>query len=1002
MVTGKQTKPVTTGPDRQSRRFVPVAIALVVGLGLALFALKPHWFGVGVVNSPSREASLAAALVHLERQEYSSLLQISQQLSAKSPGDNQANLLLARAAIELGQPTLAIDALSLVPLTNQPEALSAKLKLAELQAAAHRYDAAEQTFRSILAIGSEQTAIVERLGQVLAIQGRQFEARPYLLKALTQPQFSWPQLLAAAAPETLLNESMQTSITQWNEVAALDSRSHLARSILLAQKEKFAEAITSLQRAKQLDPPLAEVDARLGQLLYDHRTNADLFTWTEQLAPNSNSHPLVWSVLGQWAERSGDRPAALRCFLEAAKLDPQSRLACYRAGQLATRLDQQRQGESLLARARLLEQLQTVHEKLLSSPGEFKLLAEAADLSEQLGRYLEAAGWLAFWQFQDRTQTALGSRIAKLRQQGLSLSDVNIVESNFRDRWPLPVVKSYMNQTPLASPPVQLAPSVAAQVKLTDVAAEVGLNFKYDNDHDPSKVVMRSHEASGGGIAILDYDRDGWPDVYATQGGPWPDQTSRPLVLDELFRNREGTFLAIAQQAGILEAGYGQGAAAGDFNNDGFPDLYVANAGTNSFFINQGDGTFTEQALAAGVAGNEWTSSAAFADLNADGLPDLVTTGYMGGSDVFTRYCVDEKGIQRSCKPRVYPAAPDCCYVNTGDGRFTPIPEADFPQQDNGRGFGLVVADFSGNGQRQVFVANDSEANFFFEPTNAGDNGPIKFAETALSAGLAFNADGKPQACMGVAAADVDHNGLLDLLVTNYYHEGSTLYLQEEPLTFVDRSHDTGIFELSFPYLGFGTQFFDPNLDGTWDLIAANGHEGDYSDLGVPHRMPAQLLLGSPEGKFTEANPDHVGPYFKQVSLGRAVALLDYNRDGLEDALIGHLDQPVALLKNETDQPGHGLVLELVGTIRDRDAIGSLVEVHAGNRVLHHQLIAGGYQASHQKHLVIGVGAADQIDRLIIHWPSGLQQEFANLPVRKAFMAVEGQPRIIKLSSMQE
>lgn len=990
MVTGKPKKPVTTKPTRRSMVLMLSSLITLLALAIAIAYVRPDWLGIGQVNAPAREANLAAALTHLERKEFSSVLQISQQLLAKSPRDTQANLLQARAAIELGQPTLAIDALSQIQLSPQPEALAARHKLAELLAAANRYGAAEDAFRSILAISPDQTQIAERLGQVLAIQGRQFEARPYLLKALTQPQFSWQQLLAAAAPETLLNESMHNSITQWEQVAPLDSRSHLARSILLAQKEKFAEAITTLQQAKQLDPPLTEVDARLGQLLYDHRTNADLLTWAEQLASTSNAHPVVWAVLGQWAERSGDRPAALRSFLEAAKLDPHNRLACYRAGQLAARLDQPTLGENLLARARLLEKLHTVHEKLLSSPGEFALLSEAADLSEQLGRHAEAAGWLAFWQFQDRAQTALGPRIAKLRQQGLSPSVVNLVESNFRDRWPLPVVKSYVEQTQPAPPALQSTPNIASQVRLVDVASQVGLHFKYDNDHDPNKVVMRAHEASGGGIAILDFDHDGWPDVYCTQGGPWPDQTSRPHVLDELFRNRDGTFIPVAQPAGIMETGYGQGAAAGDFNNDGFPDLYVANAGTNSFFVNQGDGTFIEQAAPAGVAGNEWTSSAAFADLNADGLPDLVTTGYMGGSDVFTRYCIDEQGIQRSCKPRVYPAAPDRCYVNQGDGRFTVLSEADFPQQDNGRGFGLVVADFSGNGQRQIFVANDSEANFFFEPINAGDPVPIKFAETALSAGLAFNADGKPQACMGVAAADVDHNGLLDLLVTNYYHEGSTLYLQEEPLTFVDRSHDSGIYDLSFPYLGFGTQFFDPNLDGTWDLIVANGHEGDYTDLGVPHRMPAQLLIGSPQGKFTEASPDRVGPYFGQAALGRAIALIDFNRDGLEDAAIGHLDQPVALLQNETEHPGHGVVLELVGTIRDRDAIGSRVEVHLSNRVLRHQVIAGGYQTSHQKQLVIGTGSASAIDRIIVHWPNGSKDEFSNVRTGQSYLAVEG------------
>ena len=994
-------------PSRFAKRRLVISIALLV----TLVSGGLFWVATAAFRKPNRvELSVAALLAKAqsesERRDFEAAIKTSGTVLAVDRFSVAARLIGARASLELGRTIDAIGWLQDLPSDPSPELLNARCTLTNLLASVNRLGEAEDTARAVTQQAPGYVVAHDRLGQLLALQGRTWEALPHLQVAIRQEEYQWEQLIAAVAPETVLNKSVQAQVTAWLAAAPDDARAYLAMGILKQGDEQYGEAIRLLRVARKLRPDLSEVDARLGRLLLKHQSEEDLVAWFQSLAPLAKKHPLVWLTLGEWALRKGDSKGALRCFLETVTLDPSSRAGCYQAGQVAIQLGDKPLGQPLSVRAKLLDERQVAIEVLLEDRRRSNQLADAGRICEQLGQKLVAQGFYAFGYQLDASDKQWVAALQRLRPQILAnANDAPAIPPAIwvRERWPLPDFGSRN----LPANVTGTSPSVnAAAMHFENVAAATGLAFQYDNDQTPGMTEMRAHETSGGGIAICDFDGDGWPDTYFSQGCKWPAQTSAGRPNDQLFQNRNGRFVNVTERAGVLETGYGQGVTAGDTNNDGFPEIYVANAGTNTLFHNNGDGTFANVTNPSGTAGDEWTSSCAFVDLNNDGNPEVVTSGYCAGDDVFTRYCVDEQGIRRSCKPRVYNAAPDRCYWNLGDGSFCENRVPMTPGSTVGRGFGIVAAKFDLSDRVQIFVANDSEANFFLSPPdvsphlNASRLEESTFVDDALASGLAFNRDGLPQACMGVASGDINNDGLLDLLVTNYYHEGSTLYRQVQPQLFVDQSRESGLYDLSFPHLGFGTQFVDFDLNGTLDLFVANGHEGDYTDLGVPHKMPPQVLRLDANLQFHEEAAETLGPYFQGKLLGRAVAVCDFNRDGRPDITVGHLDKPYALLENTTDRAGHFLKILLQGTASARDAVGTRVTARLKGKTLYRQLTAGdGYQASNEKTILIGIDAEDIVSELEIIWPSGLKQVFHDVAADQELIIVEGRPQPVQVSN---
>ena len=439
-------------------------------------------------------------------------------------------------------------------------------------------------------------------------------------------------------------------------------------------------------------------------------------------------------------------------------------------------------------------------------------------------------------------------------------------------------------------------------------------------------------QSTGGGIGVIDYDLDGWPDLYFVQSGPWEDRDKPSPYVARLFRNLgSGRFEDTTERAGLGDRMFGQGVAVGDYNSDGFPDLYLTNVGPNRLYENNGDGTFRDVTRQAGVAGDEWSVSGAMVDLNGDAMPEIYSVSYLILQQVLERMC--KKGERpMGCAPSMFTAEQDRLYQNLGDGRFRDVTDECGIKVPDGKGLGVVAADFDGTGRINIFVGNDTTANFYFVNETAGPESPLRFVENGILCGVAFDEGGVAQSCMGIAHGDINNDGLLDLFVTNFYNDSNTLYVQGAGNLFEDRTRLAALREPSYWMLGFGTQMLDAERKGQPDIFITNGHVDRTFATGAPDLMPPQYFHNDGKGRFAELSGRSLGEYFQHEYLGRSVVVLDWNRDGKEDLCISHLDAPVALLTNQTPDTGHYLTVKLHGVASNRDAVGAMLTVSAGGQ----------------------------------------------------------------------
>ncbi len=431
--------------------------------------------------------------------------------------------------------------------------------------------------------------------------------------------------------------------------------------------------------------------------------------------------------------------------------------------------------------------------------------------------------------------------------------------------------------------------------RFEDRAPASGLaSFVLDNGASP---IHQLPEAFCGGIGLLDFDGDGFLDVYCVQGGSFPPGGSAQRPGDRLFRNRgDGTFHDVTEPAGIaaMPRGYGHGVSVGDYDNDGHPDLFITRWKSYALYHNRGDGRFEDVTEKAGLGGDrDWPTSSAFADFDSDGDLDLYVCHYARWDTVNPRICNDPTGkIRTTCDPRLFESLPDHVFRND-QGRFVDITAQAGIVNKDGRGLGVVATDLDGDGLVDVFVANDSTANFFYR-----NSGGFRFEEIGHAAGVAANAEGGYQAGMGVACGDLDDDGLPDLVVTNFYGESTSFFHNLGQGLFADHTAAIGLAAASRYVLGFGTAFLDANNDGFLDLMTANGHISDLRPL-FPCPMTAQLYLGCDLGPLTDVT-SKAGPVFQQLYVGRGLAVGDLDNDGRLNAVMAAQNDPIVVFHNVT------------------------------------------------------------------------------------------------------
>jgi len=522
--------------------------------------------------------------------------------------------------------------------------------------------------------------------------------------------------------------------------------------------------------------------------------------------------------------------------------------------------------------------------------------------------------------------------------------------------------------------------------RLTDVTARSGIQFRHNSGGYGGKLLP---ETLGAGCAFIDYDADGWPDILVINGMDWPGHKRQRSTLALYHNNRNGTFIDVTRSAGLDVELYGMGVAVGDFNNDGFPDVLVTCVGQNRLFRNTGKGSFVDVTRASGLGGRTgFSTSALWFDFDRDGLLDLFVCNYVKWTADHDVFCSLDGTHKSYCTPEAYRG--DTCWLfhNRGDGTFEDVTATSGVFDTSSKSLGVTMIDSNQDGWPDLFVANDTQPNKLYRNLRNGT-----FKDVAVEAGLAFSTDGKARAGMGADAADFDNSGMPGLVVTNFDNEMVGLYRSAGAGLYQDVALKAGIGASSRNTLGFGCGFLDIDLDGRLDLLIANGHidETVRNIRGnVGYAQPPHLFLNRGNGMFREGALE-AGKEFAQPRVGRGLAFGDFDRDGDVDVLMTANNGPAALFRNDQLGGNRSVRLRLVGTKSNRDAIGATVKIfHDG--LAQSRVVKSGssYLSQSELPLTFGVGRRDRIERVVIMWPSGRTEEFKDVASGRSYDCVEG------------
>ena len=535
----------------------------------------------------------------------------------------------------------------------------------------------------------------------------------------------------------------------------------------------------------------------------------------------------------------------------------------------------------------------------------------------------------------------------------------------------------------LATPAPQAAPGLG--FRLTEVTAQAGIQFRHNSGAYGGKLLP---ETLGSGCAFLDYDGDGWQDILLLNGMDWPGHKRQRSTLKLYRNNRNGTFADVTRSAGLDLEMYGMGVAVGDYNNDGFPDLLITCLGQNRLFRNTGKGTFVDATRAAGLEGRAgFSTSALWLDYDRDGLLDLFVCNYVKWSREHDVFCSLDGKQKSYCTPEAYRGETCWLFRNRGNGTFEDVTAKSGIFDTSSKSLGVAMLP-GVEGWPDLLVANDTQPNKLYRNQRNGT-----FKEVAVEEGVAFSAEGKARAGMGVDVADFDNTGVPGVAITNFDNEMIGLYRYFRNGAYEDVAAPAGMGAASKSTLGFGCMFFDVDLDGWLDLAVANGHIDETVRRirgNVGYAQPPQLFLNSGAGKFRDVAAE-AGGGFPQPKVGRGLACGDFDRDGDVDLLLSTNSGPAFLYRNDQTAGNRSIRFRLTGTQSNRDAIGAVVRIfYAG--ASQSRLVKGGssYLSQSELPVTFGLGKRDRIERVVLQWPSGRTEEFKNLAAGRTYECVEG------------
>lgn len=899
----------------------------------------------------------------------------------ENPADGRAWLLLANLRAGRNDAAGAAQAARRVA-PGDPAFVTARMLEADLALRDLDAPRAEAIAREAAELAPRAPEPRRRLIFLLSTQQRPAEARDALwdlYRIVGDPRLLVDLVLEATKSEADAR-GIGPEVDQYLGRTPADPFLRRARGLARLWAGRPGEALEDLRAAADalIDDPLgrfalAECRLQLGQPV---RVPEDLGAEPDGGTPADRAR---WWVFRGRLEEAAGRPAdALSSFLRAVELDERSHEARFRLAEALAR-----SGDSGGAAARRAEaeairrrddalRKRFTHLRSHGYASDAGLFLQLADQCRDAGLGAEARAW-----------TEQARKLDPTRDMAVASSDAPYPFPLSRPRragggglpGPFPPSESRLAEAPGS-------PTTSEAVVLRDIAAEAGLDFTYD--HGPRDDLYLA-DTMGGGVALLDYDGDGRLDVYFVNGCRIPfDRADAPRP-NRLFRNLGGwKFEDVTARAGVGGLGYGMGATVADYDGDGDDDLFVTGIERAILYQNNGDGTFRDATDAAGVACQGlWSTAAGFGDLDGDGDLDLMVVTYVEDDPAVPRACRDHAGKPIHCSPGQYLAQPDGLFRNEGDGTFSDVgASSGIAAAENGRGLGLAVADLDGDGRLDLYVANDASRDFFFR-----NRGGMLFEELGETAGLAYDGSGHATASMGVAAEDLDGDGLVDLFHTNFLNEPNTLHRNLGGGMFADATLAARLAAPSVAVTGFGVAAEDLNNDGYLDLFVANGHVDDQPWVNSPMAQRPLLFLGGEGGRFELADSSSSSPYLGRPVVGRGVAAGDLDGDGKVDLVVVHRGAPAALLRNETPG-GHAIEIDVRGAVGQGTPIGAVVTVETAGRVQVRPLTSGtGYLSQHGSRLHFGLGAADSVDRIEVRWPDGTSRTFPDAPANRLLKA---------------
>ncbi|TWU56845.1 ASPIC and UnbV [Rubripirellula tenax] len=943
----------------------------------------------------TREALLAKAVADQGQGDLDKAAAAFRSLLVANPLDYEVLFHLANTVVLQGDLDQGIELLSEIPPDHPEAGLPALGVSAGWCVKLNRYDDAAQRYRKILELDPSINLVRRTLAHQLNCQGRRHEANILIRELCLSGDIMQDELHALIVESDAMYDAPGSPPAGGNRPYWPIGEMGQAR--YLFTEKKYREAAELVRPIIESGSAPDSMIAFYGRAAVEAQDDDMMAWWYGHLNDAVKKYPEYWAAIGTQLIAEAEYSGAVRALAEAVRLDPTDLRSTRRMFQGLRSLDEQEKADIWIDRYallnRILTQSNTIALSTAPASDSFRIIAEDLDT---VGRKLESL----LWQSVDATKA--GNSQQRIAELNTEISQTLATQKSF----PKPIqVWCGMNLGDGKLPPfpnriAQLAsdsspkttqfaaPQAQDRIDFQDVSMAIGLDHAYHIAKQPLAKGFAIYQSMGGGVAVTDIDLDGCPDLYFAQGDADADDFVARRS-DRLYRNIETSgiqrLVDVTFASGVQENSYTLGVTSGDWNQDGFADLAIANIGVNQILINQGDGTYRAAMLDDEADLTLLSTSLAMGDVTGDHLPDLFVLNYLGDPNIAKLPTLDESGdVVDAIAPLSVKPSRDRLYINSEDGHW----HSDWvgPDASNAcTGLGIVMtdlqADRSGN---EVYVANDVRNNQLWAQSDDGI-----LSDVAVASGCAYGSIGSATGAMGIASADLDRSGSIDLHVTNYINEPISLFLNRESL-FRDSNVKYHLDLPSVPMVGFGTQAIDFSNDGWPDLVVANGHIEDLERRGnQAFRQPMQLFVNLGE-RFELATANSADSWSKP-RLGRALARLDFNQDGNTDFVVTDLLEPAQLWINQSTSNNHWLSLRLVGVSSERDAIGAKIEVQAGDERWSGWVTTGdGFLCKNEAIVHIGLGRESAISRLTVTWPNGTPQSFMAPPIDHSILIVEG------------